>query len=139
MRDTDQILLEEAMNQVEEGMFDRMKAKSGTRMASMGNKALGGISKMAGDTRLGKAAGELQQQGQEDVREQRAAQLMASSAQKVERLLQEFWADAKKLGLDMEQLKQGDMLKQGNFPKLAGLSKFVTHLNQAKESISQNG
>jgi hypothetical protein len=138
MRDKDQILLEKAFDQVEEGIFDRMKAKSGTRLASLGNKALGGIAKVAGDTRLGRTAGNLQQQGNMDVEEQRAGQLTANLSQKLESLYNEFKTDAQKIGIDVEKLAGEDFRSKGEggkYPELAGLSGFLRHFNQAKDSL----
>ncbi len=140
MRDKDQILLEEAFTQVEEGFWDRMKAKSGTRLANLGTKALGGISKVAGDSRLGRTAGELQQQGQMDVEEKRAAQLTANFAQKLDSLYADFKKDAGKVGVDLEKLAGEDFRAKsegGQYPALAGLSAFLVNFNKAKDAVSK--
>lgn len=137
MRDKDTILLEEAFAQIEEKFWNRSDAKGGTRMAGLGNKALGGISKLAGGekTRLGRTAGQLQQQGQMDVEEQRASQLTAIFQQKLEKLYNEFTNDAQKMGFDLNELAQGDLQSKGQggaYPKMAGLSKFLRGFNTAR-------
>lgn len=141
MNDKDQKLLEEAYAQIEEGFWDRMKAKSGTRMANLGNKALGGIAKMAGqDSRVGQMAGQLQQAGQADVEEKRASQLTASLAQKLDKMYNEFKNDATKIGINIDKLAQEDYSSKGEggkYPALAGLSQFLRSFNQAKEAISK--
>jgi hypothetical protein len=141
MNDKDQKLLEEAYTQIQEGFWDRMKAKSGTRLADLGNKALGGVAKMAGqDSRLGQMAGQMQQAGQMDVEEKRASQLTASLAQKLDKMYNEFTKDAQKLGIDITKLAQEDYKAKGeggSYPALAGLSQFLRSFNQAKEAITK--
>jgi len=142
MRDNDQILLEEAFTQVDEGILDRIKAKSGTRLSSLGNKALGGISKVAGDTRLGRAAGELQQQGEMDVEEQRASQLMKIFSQKLDKVYAELRSDASKIGVNLDKLAQEDYTSKGAggaFPAIAGISAFLRGMNQAKDALRVSG
>lgn len=141
MRDKDQILLEEALSQVDEGFWDRMKAKSGTGLANIGNKALGGIAKLAGsDSRLGQAASEMQQKGSMDVEEKRASQLTANFAQKMDKMYNEFVSDAQKIGINIDKLAGEDYRSSGEggkYPALAGLSEFLRHINQAKNAISK--
>ena len=140
MRDKDQILLEEALQQVDEGLFDRMKAKKGTMGANIGNKVLGGISKVAGDSRIGQAAGELQQQGQMDVEEKRAAQLTQILSQKMEKVYQDFKNDASKIGVDIDKLAHQDFTSKGEggqYPALAGISAFLRNINAAKAAITK--
>lgn len=137
MKNKDIKLIEEAYGKIQEGIWDQMKAKSGTRLAGIGNKVLGGVQRVAGNTRLGQAAGQLKQVGEMDVEEKRASQLTATLAQKLDKLYNEFMNDAQKVGVDINKLAQQDFQKTGQYPALEGISEFLRNYNAAKAAISK--
>lgn len=131
----DDKLMGEAYGQISEGIIDRIKAKRGTGFASMGSKILSKAGKLAGDTRMGKSLTQAGQEGQMDVQEQRAQQLLNIYNQKLNKLYEGMKSDAQKIGVDIDSLAQQDYQSKGTggkFPKLAGLSLFLRYLNQAK-------
>jgi len=149
MSDRDDRLLSEAYNQVNEGIFDRMKASKGTVGKNLGTKAMGavgrGISKFGNqDTRMGKFVAKAGQgvqdaasEGQEDVKEQRAAQLIGSYSGKVSALYDGMKQDAQKVGLNLDQMAQQDMQKTGQYPALEGLSVFLKDFNNSIRALQE--
>lgn len=151
MRDKDDRLMEEALEQMQEGIFDRMRASKGTIGKGLGSKAVSGIgkgiSKLAGqgDSRMaqaarqaGQAAQDIGSAGQMDVQEQKAQQLMEIYKQKIDKLYAEIQADAGKLGIDLKAMAQQDFSAGGTggaYPKLAGLSAFLRSINDAKRNL----
>ena len=106
MRNNDDRMLEEAYEQMNEGIFRRSDARAGTRMAGLGAKALGGLGKAVG--KVSQRAGETIQKGatqiQGDVDAKRLEQLVALYVGDIEKLMNKMQQDVQKMGLDAESL-----------------------------------
>lgn len=140
MRDKDDKLMEEAFDQIQEGIFDRMKARGGTIGQKLGAKALSGLGKVAGDTRMGQALTQAGEAGKMDVQEQRASQLMTVYKQKLDKLYADMENDANKVGVDIKTMAQQDFQSKGTggeYPKLAGLSAFLRQFNKSRQQLGE--
>lgn len=137
MNDKDQLLMEQAYEQIQEGMLDRFKAKSGTRFANLGAKALGAISNVAGDSRLGRTAKELHTSASMDVEEKRAAKLLDILSTKIENLYAEFKADAQKIGVDVDKLANVSQASPEKYPALDSFAKTLRSINAVKDQAKK--
>lgn len=133
----DEVLENEQM--INEGFFDRMKAKSGTRLASVGNKLLGTIQNVSGNSRLGQAAGQLKQNNAMDIEEKRAVALVKIAGEKFQKLYNDFINDSKKIGIDVNKLAVSSYKGTGKYPALTSLSKFLTSINSAITALNTIG
>ena len=110
MRDTDDRLMEEALEQMNEGLFDRAKAK---RAGQQAVKAAGGKTGLGGLVQKGKQGiikglgGQLNRADQKQAGVDNIAQssgrvnaITASYMQQIQKIAQKYGADIQKLGVD---------------------------------------
>lgn len=89
---------------INEGILDRMKAKAGTRLTSLGGKVLGSIEKhTVGE--LSKTAGKLRKSAEKDIQEKRLKNMSKILYSKLVNVYNEFNEDLQELGFDVEGLK----------------------------------
>lgn len=113
MASKDDKLMEEAYDQVNEGMFRRSDAKSGTRLAGLGAKALSGLGKVV-PGQIGDAISKQASQNQGGVDAQRLSQLVSLYVQDIEKLMAKMEDDVEKLGMDKEAMSNNPELLAAN-------------------------
>lgn len=126
MKDRDDRLLEEAYSEISEGWLKRSDAKTGTRMKSLGAKALGSAGKVLG-SKLGAKATNQANQMRGEVDKQRLQQLMGSYQGQLEKLKNQITTDITKMGGDVANIQEQD-------PDFPGVKYLLNALDQAVQA-----
>lgn len=124
---------------IDEGRFTQARSKWGTGLSNLGSKAISGIGKRLGGSRMGKALTGAGEQGQIDVMEKRAAKLMTIYATKFDRIYAEMKKDAEAVGINLTALATDDATKPGKYPKLAGISQLLQTINNIRIKLGGGG
>lgn len=114
MRDTDDRMLEESYDKINEGIFDRMGAKRAGReavRAAGGKTGLGGLAQKAKRGVIKGLGGELSRKEKQKIDAESIARskgqvnaLTASYMQKIQEIAQKYGADVQKLGVDLSMI-----------------------------------
>lgn len=114
MRDTDDRMLEESYDKINEGIFDRMGASKAGReavRAAGGKTGLGGLAQKAKRGVIQGLGGELSRKEKRQVGAEGIAKskgqvnaLTASYMMKIQKIAQQYGADVQKLGVDLSMI-----------------------------------